>query len=305
MSENIYQFNGSLLVSVADGALNTNAAPIAFPGRGYTNYGAPVLQNQLWDMQHFAGTVAPTPLLQGVVWYNTNANELQVYTGTTWSALFKDNQTNAPAANLTYDLGTNSLQFNNLYAGTVHANNVVISGSIVAPGTNVMLNNQTNLPSVNNTYNLGSASYVFNTVYATTFNGTATQALYADVAERYAADSTMEVGDVVSLGGDAEITLTTADCDVFVFGVISDKPAFQMNSKAGTDETHPYVALLGRTPCKVIGRCGKGDRLVSSSTPGVARAADGGEDPHAIIGRALSDKDYDDVGLVEIVIGRA
>jgi len=303
MSENIYQFNGSLLVSVADGALNTSAAPIAFPGRGYTNYGSPVLQNQLWDMQHFAGSVAPTPLLQGVVWYNTNLNELQIYTGSVWSALFKDNQNNLPAVTLTYDLGSSSLKFNNLWAGTVNATNV--NATNITGATNVFYTTQTNLPAVNNTYNLGSASFLFNTVYATTFNGTATQAQYADVAERYAADAVMEAGDVVTIGGEAEITKTTKDSDSFVFGVISDKPALQMNSKAGSDETHPYVALLGRTPCKVIGRCSKGDRLVSSSTPGVARAADGGEDPHAIIGRALASKQYDEVGLVEIVIGRA
>ena len=303
MSTNIYQFNGSLLVSVADGALNTTAAPLAFPGKGYTNYGAPVLQDVLWTMQNFAGTFAPTPLLQGVNWYDTNANELKVYTGTTWSAMFKDNQTNAPSANLTYDLGTNSLQFANLYVGTVYAG-TVNTGNITG-ATNIFYSTQTNLPAVNNTYNLGSASYQFANIYATTFNGTATQAQYADVAERYAADSEMEVGDVVTLGGAAEITKTTVDCDTFVFGVISDKPALQMNSKAGTDATHPYVALLGRTPCKVIGPVGKGCRLVSSDTEGVARAADSGENPLCIIGRALADKHTEDVGLVEIVIGRA
>lgn len=303
MSTNIYQFNGALLVSVADGALNTTAAPIAFPGKGYTNYGAPVLQDVLWTMQNFAGSVAPSPLLQGVEWYDTNANELKVYTGTTWAAMFKDNQTNAPAVTLTYDLGTSSLKFNNIWAGTINATNINVGN--ISGATNIFYTTQTNLPAVNNTFNLGSASFLFNTIYATTFNGTATQAQYADVAERYAADSEMEVGDVVTLGGDAEITITTTDCDTFVFGVISDKPALQMNSKAGTDATHPYVALLGRTPCKVIGRCAKGDRLISSSTPGVARAADGGEDPHCVIGRALATKQTDDVGLVEIVIGRA
>jgi hypothetical protein len=304
MSENIYQFNGSLLVSVADGALNTTAAPIAFPGRGYTNYGSPVLQNQLWDMQHFAGTVAPTPLLQGVVWYNTNGNQLQVYTGTVWSTLFKDNQNNLPAVTLTYDLGSNSLKFNNIWAGTVNANTINVSGTITGP-TNIFYTTQTNLPALTNTYNLGSSSFLFNTVYATTFNGTATQAQYADVAERYEADQEMEVGDVVSIGGAAEITKTTVDCDAFVFGVISDKPALQMNSNAGTDDTHPYVALIGRTPCKVIGPVGKGCRLVSSDTPGVARAADSGENPLCVIGRALADKTSAEIGLVEIVIGRA
>ena len=114
----------------------------------------------------------------------------------------------------------------------------------------------------------------------------------------------MEAGDVVRIGGAAEITKTIIDCDNFVFGVISDKPAFKMNSEAGTDETHPYVALLGRTPCKVIGCVGKGDRLVTSDIPGVARAADSGEDPNCIIGRALADKLTSEIGLVEIVVGR-
>jgi len=304
MSTNIYQFNGTLLTSVADGALNTIAAPIAFPGKGYTNYGAPVLQDVLWTMQNFAGTAAPTPLLQGVEWYDTSTNQLKVYSGTAWNTMFKDNQSNLPAVTLTYDLGSTSLRFNNVWAGTINATTVNVSGTVVGP-TNLFYNTQTNLPSVNNTYDLGSSSFKFNTVYATTFNGIATQAQYADVAERYAADTVMEVGDVVKIGGTAEITLTTSACDTYVFGVISDKPALQMNSQAGTDESHPYVALLGRTPCKVVGTVSKGTRLVSSSTPGVAKAARGDEDPHCIIGRALADKHDDDIGLVEIVIGRA
>jgi len=255
-------------------------------------------------MQNFAGTAAPTPLLQGVEWYDTSTNQLKVYSGTAWNTIFKDNQSNLPAVTLTYDLGSTSLRFNNVWVGTINATTVNVSGTVVGP-TNIFYTTQTNLPSVNNTYDLGSSSFKFNTVYATTFNGTSTQAQYADVAERYAADTVMEVGDVVKIGGTAEITLTTSACDTHVFGVISDKPALQMNSQAGTDESHPYVALLGRTPCKVVGTVSKGARLVSSSTPGVAKAARGDEDAYCIIGRALTDKHDDDVGLVEIVIGRA
>lgn len=302
MSTNIYQFNGSLLVSVADGALNTVAAPISFPGKGYTNYGAPVLQDVLWTMTNFAGTVAPTPLLQGVEWYDANANQLKVYTGTAWSALFKDNQTNSPSANLTYDLGTNSLQFANLYVGTVHA--ATVNAGNITGATNLFYTTQTNLPSVNNTYNLGSASYNFAAVYATTFNGTATSAQYADVAERYASDEPLEVGDVVRIGGDAEVTKTTTGADVDVFGVVSDKPALRMNDSAGDDTTHPLIALLGRTPVKLIGPVQKGQRVVSSDTPGVARASTGYEPAGAIIGRALAAKTTEDIGLVEIAIGR-
>ena len=319
MSTNIYQFNGSLLTTVSDGTLNTSAAPIAFPGKGYVNYGAPVLQDVLWTMQNFAGTSAPTPPLQGMLWYDTNAQTLKLYTGSAYAVMFKDNQDNVPNSNGAWDLGSSSYRFAAVYSNvmdtlTISTSNVTATsahfGTVTMTGTltgapNLFYNNQTNVPTTDNVYNLGAAGLAFNTVYATTFNGTATQALYADVAERYAADAPMEIGDVVRIGGSAEITKTTADTDIHVFGVISDKPALQMNSAAGDDTTHPYVALLGRTPCKVIGYCGKGDRLVSSSTPGAARAADGGEDPHSIIGRALADKRTPDVGLVEIVIGRA
>lgn len=141
-------------------------------------------------------------------------------------------------------------------------------------------------------------------MYATTFNGTATQALYADVAERYASDSVLEVGDLVRLGGEKEITRTSSDSDADVFGIVSGKPALKMNSDAGDDDTHPYVALLGRVPCKVVGPVSKGQRLVSSDIPGTARGWRGDENPLAIIGRALEAKDTADVGLVETVIGR-
>jgi len=338
MSTNIYQYNGALLTTVADGTINTTAAPIQIPGKGYTNYGQPVMQDILWVQQNFAGTTAPAPYLQGTLWFNTNTGALELYNGTAWVNTFKSDQSNVPAADDTYDLGSNTVKFRNIYAYNLNVANV--SGD-----STLFHTNQTNLPTVDNTYNLGSSSYRFQNIYgqtvtattviasnlapqgniipntdnlytvgsssyrfsnmyAVTFNGVATSAQYADVAERYASDEPMEVGDVVSLGGDAEITKTTLDSDTNVFGVVSDKPALKMNDAAGDDATHPLVALLGRTPVKLIGPVGKGQRVVSSDTPGVARAAEGDEAPLAIIGRALEAKTTTDVGLVEIVIGR-
>jgi hypothetical protein len=145
--------------------------------------------------------------------------------------------------------------------------------------------------------NIGSSSNYFNRVFAT-----ATTALYADVAERFAADEVMEPGTVVELGGTKEITRATNDLSEQVFGVISTNPAFMMNGGAGEDDTHPAVAMTGRVPVKVVGYVKKGDRLVSAGD-GVARAAQPGEaTAFNVIGRSLVDKATPESGTIEAIV---
>lgn len=136
------------------------------------------------------------------------------------------------------------------------------------------------------------------------FAGTATSALYADLAERYHADANYGYGTVVKIGGAHEITATDKEYCADVFGVISDKPAFAMNSGAGTQSSHPYVALAGRIPVKVIGKVSKGDRLVTSNVAGYAMSAQtSGIEWQYVIGRALEDKINDEAGIIEAVVG--
>jgi hypothetical protein len=145
--------------------------------------------------------------------------------------------------------------------------------------------------------NIGSSANYFNQVFAT-----ATTALYADVAERFAADETLEPGTVVELGGIREITRSTNDLSENVFGVISTRPAYTMNGAAGDDDTHPRVAMTGRVPVKVTGRVKKGDRLVSAGS-GQARAAQPGEaTAFNVIGRSLVDKLTPEPGTIEAIV---
>ena len=128
----------------------------------------------------------------------------------------------------------------------------------------------------------------------------ATSAQYADLAEIYSSDALYEPGTVVKIGGEAEITQTTSQNDSQVFGVISTDPAYLMNSKA----TGLPVALAGRVPVKVTGLVNKGDRLVSSDTPGVAQAeAAFPADIRTVIGRALQSKTEEGLALIEVVVG--
>jgi hypothetical protein len=106
------------------------------------------------------------------------------------------------------------------------------------------------------------------------FQGTATSAQYADLAERYESGMAIEAGSVVCFGGDHEIKTCDEQGCTAVAGVVSTAPAFMMNKDAGSDDTHPYVALAGRVPCKVTGSIKKGDLLMASSMAGHAMAGE-------------------------------
>jgi len=145
--------------------------------------------------------------------------------------------------------------------------------------------------------NIGSSGGYFNTIFAQ-----ATSAQYADVAERFAADNIYQAGTVVELGGSAEITLSKKELSDTVFGVISTRAAYLMNSGAGSDLTHPPVAMTGRVPVQCTGVVHKGDRLVSAGE-GIARSATAGEaTAFNTIGRALVDKHDTGLGLVEAIV---
>ena len=113
-------------------------------------------------------------------------------------------------------------------------------------------------------------SPTFANVTATAFNGTATYAKYADLAERYAADAEYAEGTVMAFGGDAEVTAAAGYGSGKLAGVVSHKPAVAMNAEAGDDATHPFIALQGRVPVRVEGDVKKGDILVASDIAGLA-----------------------------------
>ena len=140
-------------------------------------------------------------------------------------------------------------------------------------------------------------------IRANIVHATSTSAQYADLAERYAADTPVEAGDVVMLGGIEEITKCEEAGSDAVFGVVSGSPAYLMNSEAGNDDTHPAIALKGRVPVKVRGTGKAGDRLVSAGS-GEARVATLEEaTTFNTLGRLIKDKYNEETALTECVIG--
>jgi len=140
-------------------------------------------------------------------------------------------------------------------------------------------------------------------VRANVVHATSTSAQYADLAERYASDIPLQVGDVVILGGHAEVTKCTKELDDAVFGVVSESPAFLMNAQAGNNESHPMIAMKGRVFVKLKGTGKAGDRLVSAGN-GEAKVADLDEcTAFNVLGRLIKDKYNVETQLTECVIG--
>ena len=147
---------------------------------------------------------------------------------------------------------------------------------------------------------LYSTSTITYNAYTQVLNATATSARYADLAERYEADDVYDVGTVLVIGGEKEVTVTTRYADTRVAGIVSKNPAYMMNSEAGSDETHPYIALKGRVPCKVVGTIKKGDLLVTSDQPGYAALAEGTY-AGSVIGKAL-ESHSEGFGIIEVLV---
>ena len=190
---------------------------------------------------------------------------------------------------------------------TIGSTDVSLGGTITALTGLTTINHTGNITGpansgADNGVNIGANTNRYNTIWATVFNGQATEALYADLAENYLGDADYEPGTVVVFGGDAEVTVCSAKGQTSVAGVITTNPAHLMNSALEGDNV-VGLALQGRVPCKVIGTVKKGDMLVTSAVPGYA-IVNNSPGVGEVLGKAVGTKDDDGHGVVEVVVGR-
>lgn len=123
---------------------------------------------------------------------------------------------------------------------------------------------------------------------------TATSAQYADLAELYTTDSEEYArGTVLVFGGAAEVTQSIKSMDHRIAGVVSNEPAYLMNS-CEEGQTVP-VALRGKVPVLVKGAVKKGDLIVTSDEPGAGEAYDGICNSIFVIGKSLEDDDNENL----------
>ena len=292
MSYPVNNFGNTSVITVDDGTVNTETH-MQLIGKNYYGYGEAIAENFVHLTEHFAGETAPliSKSIVGQLWYKPSEERFYKFNGTNWSALAGASTRIETVLDSSDGSHTVTVMYDDAIAISV------LSSELFTVKTGQTL--QTAFPIINIGITMNSG-----TGYK--FHGTATTAQYADLAELYVSDASYEPGTVVKIGGEAEVTQTTELFCANVFGIVSTDPAYLMNSMC--EGTTVAVALTGRVPCKVIGLVKKGDRILASEEPGVARVPTDYEmrdvkDWYRIVGRALEDKTTEGIGLVEVVVG--
>lgn len=106
---NIYQTNGNLLATLADGTASTNV-PLTLAGYNYSGYGKLVNENFVKLLENFANDVAPNNALNGQLWYDTQESVLKIKTPSGFKQIpFGDNSALPPTVPTVGDLWWDSV----------------------------------------------------------------------------------------------------------------------------------------------------------------------------------------------------
>ena len=192
-----------------------------------------------------------------------------------------------PGAGNTYDIGESNNVWRNIYATTF---------------TGTATKSDTLKETTSGSYRAGNTTAAAHTVAvrdgsgnltATVFNGTATKARYADLAEKYSTCCDLEPGTAVTVSTDEDYEVGTASASTMCIGVVSTDPAIMMNS----DAEGQYIALKGRVPVRVKGPVKKGEPVYALAD-GVSTTLA----TSSLVGVALETNSSEDEKLVECVL---
>ena len=174
-----------------------------------------------------------------------------------------NDSTVVPAADNTFSLGSASLGWSNVYAAN-------FTGE-ASTATALRVGSEFRTSSVSASNNTVAVRDATGNIAANLFQGTATTARYADLAEKYSTAEELAPGTVVCVGsGEAEVEPVNSGC--IAIGVVSTDPALMMNSEADGQ----YIGLKGRLPVRVVGSVNKGDAVYVNNNGCAGTAINGG-----------------------------
>lgn len=191
-----------------------------------------------------------------------------------------------PAADNTFTLGSASLGWSNVYA--TNFTGEASKAATLRVGSDFR---SASASATNNTVAVRDAT---GNIAANLFQGTATQARYADLAEKYSTGEELAPGTVVTVCAHEDHEVEAASVGAIAIGVVSTDPAVMMNSEAEGQ----YIGLKGRLPVRVTGAVKKGQAVYVDANGCASTAINGG----SLVGVALESNGDEGEKLVECVL---
>ena len=154
-----------------------------------------------------------------------------------------------PGAADTFMLGSSSNKWLNVYATNF------VGAASTAGG--ITYDSLIYLPDTSATFNTVPLRNSLGNISANIFQGVASSAKYADLAEKYTTAETLAAGTAVAVCVCEDHEVEPATASNHCIGVVSTNPAIMMNS----DAEGQYIALAGRVPVRVKGAVKKGQAV--------------------------------------------
>lgn len=202
-----------------------------------------------------------------------------------------------PGATNTFDLGKNTpLRWRTVYATTFNgtatqADTLKVGSAYKSASVSAVADTVAARTAANET--IGGQTITAGALKATFFVGTATTAQYADLAEKYTTEITHPVGTAMAVCTHGDHETCPGNASHYCIGVISEKPAYLMNSHIDGQA----IALKGRVPVRVAGPVKKGQPVYVWADGICTTMATTG-----LVGIALESNSSDDEKLVECVL---
>ena len=191
-----------------------------------------------------------------------------------------------PAVDNTFTLGSASLRW-----GTIYATNFT---GLAEKASALVVNGNARAGDVSASNNSVAVRDATGNIAANLFQGTATQARYADLAEKYTTAEEYPVGTVMAVCSHEDHETEAANPSSIAIGVISHAPAYLMNSECDGQA----IGLKGRVPVRVVGPVRKGQAVYCGDN-GTANTTLNG---CCLVGVALETNESDEEKLVECVL---
>lgn len=195
-----------------------------------------------------------------------------------------------PSSNSLYNLGTSSLKWSQVHADSFKGNADSATQLIADGSARSAVSSSGSASGYNNTIAARTSS---GNLKANLFEGTATSARYADLAEKYSTAEELPAGTAVAVSTAEGHEVEPANASQLCIGVVSTDPAYMMNSEAEGQ----YIGLKGRLPVRVSGPIKKGQPVYAMSDGVCTSIA-----TTSLVGIALESNSNEEEKLVECVL---